>query len=164
MTISGHPTHFFDTTLLLPKLQEISIDSWIQWTATSPLISLLSRCVLAKLSLNLGGALSDNDMIQTLQACPSLVQLDLLWHTPKCMTTSFFAQFAYRRGPENATTQQLVPMLRTMNIDYSGTEFNIIDFADAIQSQPNLLKTPKRCGNVTPKAILIMIRCYVDLT
>jgi len=135
MTISGHPTHFFDTTLLLPKLQEISIESWNRWTATSQLILLLSQCSLAKLSLNLGSAPSDNDMIQILQACPLLMQLDVLWYTPKCMTTSFFAQFTYRRGPENSTTQQLVPMLHTMNIDSSGTEFNIIDFADAIQSR-----------------------------
>jgi hypothetical protein len=51
------------------------------------------------------------------------------------MTTSFFAQFAYRRGPEDLTTERLVPALRTINIDYSGTEFNILDFADAIQSR-----------------------------
>jgi len=55
-------------------------------------------------------------MIQILQACPSLVQLNL--HRQR-MSTSFLAQFAYHRAPENSTTQQLVPMLRTMNIGYS---------------------------------------------
>ena len=130
MTISGNPTYFFDT-LLLPKLQEISIDSCqTQWTATSQFISLLSRCSLAKLSL--GNPLSDNDIIRILQACPSLVQLDLCHQH---ISTSFLTQFTYRRVPENSTTQQLVPMLRTMNIDYRGTEFNIADFADAIQSR-----------------------------
>ena len=129
MTISGNPTHFFDI-LLLPKLREISITLSF-WTATSQLISLLSRCSLAKLSLNLGN-LSDNDMIRVLQACPSLVQLDLYYQR---MSTPFLAQFAYRRAPENSTTQQLVPMLHTMNITYYGTEFNIPDFADAIQSR-----------------------------
>jgi hypothetical protein len=130
MTISGNPTYFFDT-LLLPKLQEISIDSYqAQWTATSQFISLLSRCSLAKLSL--GKPLSDNDIIRILEACPSLVQLDL-YH--QHISTSFLTQFTYRRVPENSTTQQLVPMLRTMNIDYRGTEFNIADFADAIQSR-----------------------------
>ena len=130
MTISGNPTYFFHT-LLLPKLQEISIDSCqTQWTATSQLISLLSRCSLAKLSL--GNPLSDNDIIQILQACPSLVQLDL-YH--QHISTSFLTQFTYRRVPKNSTTQQLVPMLRTMNIDYRGTGFDIFDFADAIQSR-----------------------------
>jgi hypothetical protein len=131
MTISGNPTYFFDT-LLLPKLQEICIDfSRTRWTATSQFTSLLSRCSLAKLSLDLN-PLSDDDMIQILQACPSLVQLNL--HRQR-MSTNFLAQFAYRRAPENSMTQQLVPMLRTMNIGYSGTEFNILDFADAIQSR-----------------------------
>jgi hypothetical protein len=131
MTISGNPTHFFGI-LLLPKLREISItQSSSGWTATSQLISLLSRCSLAKLSLNLRD-LSDNDMIRVLQACPSLVQLDLYYQR---MSTPFLAQFAYRRAPENSTTQQLVPMLRTMNITYYEKEFNIPDFADAIQSR-----------------------------
>jgi hypothetical protein len=129
MTINGNPTHFFDT-LLLPKLHEISITTSC-WTATSQLVSLLSRCSLAKLSLNLSN-LSDNDMIRVLQACPSLVQLDLYYQR---MSTSFLTQFAYRRAPENSTTQQLVPMLHAMNITYGGTEFNIPDFADAIQSR-----------------------------
>ena len=129
MTISGNPTHFFDI-LLLPKLREISITQSF-WTATSQLISVLSRCSLAKLSLNLRN-LSDNDMIRVLQACPSLVQLDLYYQR---MSTPFLAQFAYRRAPENSTTQQLVPMLHTLNITYYGTEFNIPDFADAIQSR-----------------------------
>jgi hypothetical protein len=129
MTIRGNPTHFFDT-LVSPKLHEISITE-SYWTATSQLVSLLSRCSLAKLSLNLR-SLSDNEMIQVLQACPSLVQLDLCYQH---MSTSFLTQFAYRRTPENSTTQQLVPMLHTMNITYCGTEFNIPDFADAIQSR-----------------------------
>jgi hypothetical protein len=132
MTISGNPTYFFDT-LLLPKLQEISIAFCrTRWTSTSQFTSLLSRCSLAKLSLDFSNSLPDNDMIQILQACPSLVQLDL--HRQR-MSTSFLAQFAYRRTPENFTTQQLVPMLRTMNIDYKGTEFNVPDFADAIRSR-----------------------------
>jgi hypothetical protein len=129
MTISGNPTHFFDS-LLLPRLRKISITQNF-WTATSQLISLLSRCSLAKLSLDIGN-LSDDDMIRVLQACPSLVQLDLYYQR---MSTPFLAQFAYRRAPENSTTQQLVPMLHTMNITYCGTEFNIPDFADAIQSR-----------------------------
>jgi len=131
MTISGNPTHFFDT-LSLPKLHEISITlTQSCWTATSQLISLLSRCSLVKLSLNLGN-LADDDMIRVLQACPSLVQLDLYYQR---MSTYFLAQFAYRRAPEDLTTQQLVPMLHTLNITYSGTEFNIPDFSDAIQSR-----------------------------
>ena len=129
MTISGNPTHFFDT-LLLPNLREISITQ-SYWTATSQLTSLLSRCSLAKLSLTIGN-LSDDDMIRVLQACPSLVQLDLYYQR---MSTFFLAQFAYRRAPENSTTQQLAPMLHTMNITYRGTEFDIPDIADAIQSR-----------------------------
>ncbi|KIM76287.1 hypothetical protein PILCRDRAFT_797765 [Piloderma croceum F 1598] len=132
--ISGDPTYFFNT-LLLPKLQEIIIVCGTRWTATSQFTSLLSRCSLTKLSLILHdpqSSLSDGEMIQILRVCPSLVRLDLGLYAPQCMTTSFFAQFAYS---ENSTTQQLVPMLRTMNIDYTGTEFNIHDFADAIESR-----------------------------
>jgi hypothetical protein len=129
MTIGGNPTHFFDT-LLLPNLREISITQ-SYWTATSQLTSLLSRCSLAKLSLTIGN-LSDDDMIRVLQACPSLVQLDLYYQR---MSTFFLAQFAHHRAPENSTTQQLVPMLHTMNITYSGTEFDIPDIAHAIQSR-----------------------------
>jgi hypothetical protein len=132
MIITGDPTHLFDT-LLLPELHEICINS--RWTATSQLTSFLSRCSLAKLSLQLKNPPSDDEMIQILRTCPSLVQLDLRWCTSQCMTKSFFAQFAYRGDPENSATQQLVPMLRTMNIDYTGTEFNIPDFANAIESR-----------------------------
>ncbi|KIM76270.1 hypothetical protein PILCRDRAFT_12876 [Piloderma croceum F 1598] len=135
MIISDDPTYLFDT-LLLPKLHEISIESWgTLWTSISQLTSLLSQCSFAKLSLQLTNPLFDDEMIQILQTCPSLVQLDLRWHASQCMTTSFFAQFAYHRDPENSTTQQLVPMLHTMNIDYSGMEFNIPDFANVIESR-----------------------------
>ncbi|KIM76329.1 hypothetical protein PILCRDRAFT_12923 [Piloderma croceum F 1598] len=87
MTVRGDPTYFFNE-LLLPQLHEISISSsenW--WKATSQLISLLSQCSLAKLSLNLIN-LSDDDMIRVLQACPSLVQLDLYYqHMSTSVTT-----------------------------------------------------------------------------
>ena len=137
--IYGIPTYLFDT-LSLPELYEISIIFWQTGTATLKFTSLLSRCLLTKLSLVHHDPQSspfNDEMIQILRACPSLVQLDLRLYAPQCMTTSFFAQFAYCRDPENLTTQQLVPMLRTMNIDYTGTEFKIYDYrvADHIKQR-----------------------------
>ena len=135
MIIFGDPTQLFDT-LLLPKLQEITIRaSNIQSTVALQLTSFLSQCSLKTLSLNLRDPLSDYDMIQILKTCPSLVQLDLRGSSPRCMTASFFAQFAFRWDTENSIVQKLVPMLQTLTVDYTPRHFDIINFADAIQSR-----------------------------
>jgi hypothetical protein len=40
-----------------------------------------------------------------------------------------------RREPEKLIAQQLVPMLHTLNVDYTLEDFNIHEFTDAIQSR-----------------------------
>jgi len=140
MIITGYSSHLFDT-LLLPKLQEISIETIGQWTATPQLTrlaapqltSLLSRYSLKTLRLKLACPLPDYDMIQILQSCSSLVRLDLRGRSPECMTASFLAQFAIRRDPENSTVKELVPMLQTLTTDYTPAHFNISHFIDTIQ-------------------------------
>jgi F-box-like len=135
MIITGGSLHLFDT-LLLPKLQEISIDLLNdRWIATQQLISLLSQCSLEALYLKLSHLPPEYDMIQILQTCSSLVRLDLLGRSPRCMTTSFLARFALRRDPENVMVKELVPMLQTFTVDYSPTLFNISHFLDTIQSR-----------------------------
>jgi hypothetical protein len=134
MIITGESLHLFDT-LLLPKLQEISIEILNnQWIATQQFISLLSQCSLKMLCLKLAHPPPDYDMIQILQLCSSLVRLDLQGRSPGCMTTSFLARFA-RRDPENLMVKELVPMLQTLTVDYIPAHFNISHFLDTIQSR-----------------------------
>jgi hypothetical protein len=132
MIITGYSLHLFDT-LLLPKLQEISIETRDRLTATPQLTSLLSRYSLKTLRLKLACPLPDYDMIQILQSCSSLVRLDLRGRSPECMTASFLAQFAIRRDPENSTVKELAPMLQTLTTDYTPAHFNISHFINTIQ-------------------------------
>jgi hypothetical protein len=138
LAIFSDPRNLIDK-LLLPNLSEISINTRnildAPWTTTPQLISLLSQCSLAKLSLNVNKPPSDDVMIQILQTCPSLVELDLRGNCSRCMTRSFLKQFAFGRDREDSITEQLAPMLHTMKVDYSLGHFNIHDFADAIQSR-----------------------------
>jgi hypothetical protein len=122
--------------LLLPKLHEIHIDIRLyEWRATPQLISFLSLCSLEVLSFKTANHHPcDDDMIQILRACSSLVQLELRGRGNQCMTKSFLAQFAYHRGTRNSEVQ-LVPKLRTLTVDYTPRHFNIFDFADSIQSR-----------------------------
>ena len=135
MFITGEPYHLFDT-LLLPKLQEISLEiEDSRWIVTQQLISLLSRCSLETLCLKLAHPPPDYDMIRILQACSSLVRLDLRGRSPECMTTSFLARFAFRQDPENVMVKELVPVLQTLNVDYTPAYFDISRFIDTIQSR-----------------------------
>ncbi|KIM84159.1 hypothetical protein PILCRDRAFT_818480 [Piloderma croceum F 1598] len=135
LAIIGDPSNLIDK-LLLPNLSEISITALgAPWTATHQLTSLLSQCSLAKLSLCSDEPPSDDVMIQILQTCPSLVELNLRGNCSQCMTRSFLEQFASDRDREDSITKQLVPMLHTIKVDYSLGYFNIHDFADAIQSR-----------------------------
>jgi len=135
MIITGESLHLFDT-LLLPKLQEISIALLNdRWTATQQLISLLSQCSLETLCLNIAHPPPSDDMIQILQTCSSLVRLDLLGESLGCMTTSFLARFALHQDPENLMVKELVPMLQTLTIDYTPARCKISHFIDAIQSR-----------------------------
>jgi hypothetical protein len=135
MFITGESYHLFDT-LLLPKLQEISIEIGDnRWIATQQLICLLSQCSLKTLCLKLVHPPPDYDMIQILQTCSSLVRLDLRGRSPECLTPSFLARFAFRQDLENVMVKEMVPVLQTLNVDYTPAHFNISHFIDTIQSR-----------------------------
>jgi hypothetical protein len=138
MTIRGDLANLFDR-LLLPKLRELSILLWnVPWTAISQLISLFSRGSLEKFSFYSNPTNPhplDDDMIKVLQAASSLVQLDLTGSSPQCLTKSFLAQFTYHQQSENVNVPTLVPMLRCIMVDYTPSFFDILAFADAIQSR-----------------------------
>jgi hypothetical protein len=131
----GDLVHLYDM-LRPPKLHEISIDILgLEWGETPQLVSFLS---LSSPKIFFFKARShhpcDDDMIQILQACPSLVQLELRQCIPQCMTKHFLAQFASHGGSGNSSVQ-LVPKLHTLIVDYHPSFFNIFDFADAIESR-----------------------------
>ena len=135
LTVRGSLSHIFDM-LLLPELQEIYIDiQCCRWTATPQLTSLLSQCSLKCLSFSTDvHHASDNDMIQILQACSSLVQLRLRNLGAQCITKYFLAHFAYDQASESSK-MLLVPRLRTIIVDYAPQRFDMFDFAGAIQSR-----------------------------
>jgi hypothetical protein len=135
ITIRGSPAHIFNM-LLLPKLHEICIDiEHYSWTTAPQFTSLLSQCSLECLSFSADVYnVSDDDMIQILLACSSLVQLRLRNHGTRCMTKSFLAQFAHDQASESSK-MLLVPRLHTIIVDYTPQWFDIFDFADAIQSR-----------------------------
>ena len=132
---SGDLVHLYNM-LLPPKLHEISIDILgLEWGETPQLVSFLSLSLPKMFSFkSRTHHPCDEDMIQILQACPSLVQLELRQCIPQCMTKHFLAQFASHRGSGNSSVQ-LVPKLHTLIVDYDPSFFNIFDFADAIESR-----------------------------
>jgi hypothetical protein len=132
---SGNLVYLFDL-LLLPKLHEISIDILgLGWGETPQLVSFLSLSSPKIFSFkSRRHHPCDDDMIQILQTCPSLVQLELRQCIPQCMTKHFLAQFASHRGLGNSSVQ-LVPKLLTLIVDYAPSRFNIFDFADTIESR-----------------------------
>jgi hypothetical protein len=130
----GDPANIFDR-LLVPALREISI--WLgyfPWTSTPQLISLLSRCSLEKFRFYAcDDHPCDDDTVQFLQASPSLLELDLLGSSTRCITKSFLTRFAYS---ENSTIcTRLVPKLHTIRIHYAPSHFDILGFANALQSR-----------------------------
>jgi hypothetical protein len=126
--------YLFDL-LLPPKLHEISIDILgLEWGETPQLVSFLSLSspkIFSFQSRNHHPC--DDDMIQILQICPSLVQLELRGCISQCMTKHFLAQFTPDRSSGNSSVQ-LVPKLLTLIVDYAPSHFNIFDFADTIES------------------------------
>jgi hypothetical protein len=125
--------------LLVPELQKVSVNlpRTGLWIATQQLVSFFSRCSIRILSLKSWShpTPSDNDMIQILQASPDLVELDLRGYTAKVMTKSFLTQFAHRQGSIDSSALHLVPMLRTIRVDYKPSYFDLPAFADAIRSR-----------------------------
>jgi hypothetical protein len=127
MRIVGYSVDFTEK-LLVPELQKVSLDlrSW-----APQLTSLFLRCSIRILALR-DRVPPENDMIQILQASPALVELDLRDCASQIMTKSFLTQFA---SDGDSITPCLVPMLHTMRVDYDPSNFDILEFADAIQSR-----------------------------
>ena len=127
--------NFFDT-LSLPMLRELSIDLQGPWVAVEELICLFSQGSLEKFLFHSSHHyLHDSDMITVLLATPSLVELDLSGGSPQFMTKSFLTQFAYHCKLEQVNIPQLLPRLHTIKVDYKPSFFDILAFADAVQSR-----------------------------
>jgi hypothetical protein len=138
ITIYGDPSNLIDR-LLVPELRRISIRfPGAPWTAISQLASFFSRCsirIFSFYSSSSGKHPPNDDMIELLQALPELVELDLQGDSSRYMTKSFLTQFAHRQGSEDSSALCLVPMLQTMKVKYPPSAFDILAFADAIQSR-----------------------------
>jgi len=135
LSINGNIAYALDR-LILPKLRSISIETQgASWATIPQLTSILSQCSIESLSCSTHALFaSDNDMIQLLQMCPSLLKLDLLGSNSYCMTKSFLSRLAYCRDSDIATTK-LVPKLHTIVVDHVPSNFDLQDFVDAIQSR-----------------------------
>jgi EAL domain-containing protein (putative c-di-GMP-specific phosphodiesterase class I) len=136
LNLCGSATRLLDK-VILPELREVVIDTKRDtWRYTSQFISLLSRCSLEVLSFS--AAIyqpSHNDMIKILETCTSLVQLELLDRISRCMTETFISRLTYYRGQENSNMPQLLPRLDTIMVDYAPSYFDMLAFADAIESR-----------------------------
>jgi len=139
ITIRVPPSDLFEK-LVVPGLQEVSIIFLgPTWTATPQLTSLFSRCSIRMFSFRSAGRdrhPSDDDMISLLQMSPNLVEFALRGCCSQIMTKSFLTQFAsHFVSEDSATAPWLVPMLHSMTVDYSPSDFDILEFANTIQSR-----------------------------
>jgi hypothetical protein len=131
MRIHQDPIYFLNK-LLLPELRELFlVDYSCAWMATPP---LLAQYPLELLSIE-GCLVYDIRMIQILRSCPSLVQLELRKSSVGAMTETFLTQLTYHRSSENSQMPPLAPRLRTIKVDYDPRKFDMLAFADAIQSR-----------------------------
>jgi hypothetical protein len=141
INIHGSAPHLLEK-LLLPNLRELVVVVDLgghPLTSAPQLISLLSRCSIEFLSYNSAARpLSDFDMIRILETCPSLEQLDLQNRAPICMSKTLIARLACFRDRENSNMPQLVPKLHTITVDYTPSHFDMLAFADAIESRMKL--------------------------
>jgi F-box-like len=148
--LRGDPSCILDS-LQVPELREVSIcPRGYRWIATPRLTSLFSRCSLRVFSFDFNAIIdcpSDNDMIQLLQASPTLVELHFRNRTSQCMTSSFLTQFASHQGSGDSSASLLVPSLHTMTVDWSPLHFNILEFAESIRSRMafNVLQKVEIC-------------------
>jgi hypothetical protein len=148
--LRGDPSCILDK-LQVPELHEVSIFPY-RWAATPQLTALFLRCSLRVFSFDLNvsdDCPSDNDMIQLLQASPTLVELHLRSRSSQCMTSSFLTQFASHQGSGDSRALHLVPLLHTMTVDWSPSRFNILEFAEGIQSRMafGVLRRVEICHN-----------------
>ena len=135
MRIHRDPTHFLNK-LLLPELRELFLvdDDNCGGMNTPP---KLAQYPLELLSVD-GYLIYDIGMIQILRNCSSLVHLELRKCSVGAMTKNFLTQFAYHRSYKESQMPPLAPRLRTIKVDCDPQEFNMIIFADAIQSRMTL--------------------------
>lgn len=137
LTIHGAAAHLLDQ-LLVPNLCEVFVNvSFGVQIATPQLISFLLRCPIQKLSFysHSNYPHHDHEVLQLLQASPTLVELHLRGHSSQCMTRSFLIKFADRQSSENSEAPRLVPLLHTITVDYSPSHFDFSIFIAAIQSR-----------------------------
>ena len=156
-----HPGTFFDR-LILPMLRELYIWLWnIPWTGIPELISLLSRGSLEKFKFYSNPTNRHPlsvDMIKVLLASPTIAELDLTGSSPQCMTESFLTRFAYNRHLENGNAPQLLPALHTIKVDYTRSFFDVLAFADAVQSRMAVNDTDVATSGVCLKTV--EMRCF----
>ena len=161
ITIRGNPLYCLDK-LLLPELREMfMIPTFGPWAGTPQLKSLLSQTSLEILSFSSDNCTPwDDDLIQILQACSSLVQLNLLGNTSEAMTKTFLARFALCRDSEDSNRAPLVPKLRTIKVTHYPSFFDVLAFADAIQSRMLLAEAgPARQETPVVKLETVEIHC-----
>jgi hypothetical protein len=139
MQIYQNPIRFLNK-LLLPELRELFLDDddSFPWIATLQLPPLLAKYPLKLLSFK-GCHIDDLEMIQILRSCSLLVQLELRGCSARVMmTNAFLSQFTYHRSFAYSKMPLLAPRLRTTKVDYDPQEFDMLAFADAIQSRVTL--------------------------
>jgi hypothetical protein len=148
--------------LILPMLHDLSILLWnVPWTAIPQLISLISRGSLEKLKFYSNPTNRhplDNDMIRLLLAAHTLVELDLTGSTPQCLTEPFLARFAYHQHLENMNVPQLLPALHIIKVDYTPKFFDVLAFADAVQSRMEVSGIGRASLGVCLR--MVEIRCF----
>jgi hypothetical protein len=135
MRIQQDPIYFLNK-LLLPELRELFLedDDGCARMVTPP---LLGQYPLELLSID-GCLVYDDRMIQILRSCSSLVQLELRKCSVEAMTNTFLTQFTYHGSSKKSQMPTLVPRLRTLKVDYHSKKFDMLAFADAIQSRMTL--------------------------
>jgi hypothetical protein len=160
--IGGDLGNFFDK-LLFPNLHELSILLWnVPWTAI-PQLTLFSRGSLHKFSFYSNPTNPrDGDMIKVLLAAPSLVELDLTGSSPRLMTKYFLSQFARHHHLQNAGAPQLLPALHTIKVDYTPSFFDMLAFAEAVQSRMAVNGADRASSEAASGAYLrtVQIRCF----
>lgn len=103
----------------------------------------------------------DDDLIQILQACSLLVQLNLLGNPSKAMTKTFLARFALCQDSEDLNRALLVPKLRTIKVTHNPSFFDVLAFADAIQSRMLLAEAGPACLETSVlKLETVEIHCH----
>jgi hypothetical protein len=161
MQIYQHPICFLNK-LLLPELRELFLvdDPYCGRMGNPP---LLAQYPLELLSFD-GCSVYDNEMIQILICCPSLVQLELRKTSVEAMTETFLTKFTYHRSSKNSRTPPVAPRLRTIKVDYYKlSDFDMLAFIDAIQSRVMLNGIGLGSGNTSVAKLETVEICVGDL-